>query len=241
MIFNQVVFNGTRLNEMYGIMITGIKEDLLPPISTKRVVIPNRVGSLYVRKELGEREIEITFEILASSYEERREIIDRLVMVLYTEDEKELILRDKRMYEASLEGSTEIEKMREDGVGSLIFLATDPIAYGEDVVELVSGGADFVNKGSFESKGVFTLTMSENSSYLKITRVDNGEFVYLEDSFVLGDVVVIDFIKEKITKNGSIINNKLSLDSDYFSLPSGEFSLGVSNGTGELIYKARWI
>jgi predicted phage tail component-like protein len=236
---NEVTFNNNDLNDY--LIVKRIKESILPPINTIRKTIPGRAGTRYVRKTLGERQIKIDVEIPASCFSSREETINTLASILYTEDEKELKLRDSKTYLASLDGNTDIENIVYNGVGTLSFIASDPIAYGEKITEEDISSEELTNNGNYPTTGKITITIGETLESLEVSLVGTGEHIYIDDDFVATDVVVIDLEAEYVTKNGYLIMNKLSIDSDFFKLPPGKFTITVSSGTADLEFRERWL
>lgn len=236
---HKVTFNNSDLNDY--LIVKRIKESILPPINTIRKTIPGRAGTRYVRKTLGERQIKIDVEIPASCFSSREETINTLASILYTEDEKELKLRDSKTYLASLDGDTNLENIVFHGAGTLIFIATDPIAYGELKTITDIAGKEILNTGTYPTKGKITIEIAEAAEELEVTLLNTGEFLYVEDDFATEDVIVIDLEQEYITKNGSSAMDKLYLESDFFELPVGEFELSVSSGTASLEFRERWL
>lgn len=236
---NEVTFNNNDLNDY--LIVKRIKESILPPINTIRKTIPGRVGTKHVRKTLGERRINIDFEIPASRFGSREETINTLASILYTEDEKELKLRNSKTYLASLDGNTDIENIVYNGVGTLSFIASDPIAYGETQTIEDIDGKEIFNGGNYPATGKIIIVIDEAAEGLEVTLLNTGEFLFIDDDFAATDVVVIDLEAEYITKNDYSVMDKLNLESDFFKLPAGEFEISVSSGTASLEFRERWL
>ncbi len=236
---NSVIFNDLNLSDYC--VIKSIKESILPPISTTRKTIPNRRGTKYIRKELGEKIIEIDIEIPANSFIGRQSIVDLMTPKLYTEEEKELILRGNRKYYASLDSETTLENLVFHGATTLVFLATDPLAYREIKTIDITSNPTIYNNGTYETTGVITIEVAEPISSLNITLQNTGEFVYVSHDFVVGDTILIDLEEEMVYKNGYSIMHDCILDSDFFNIPTGEFQISVSSGNATLEFTERWL
>ena len=209
---------------------------------TNRKKIPGKIGSTIIRKELGERIIDVTVEILADSYDERLDIVDEITNLLYTETDKELILRNKKKYKASIDGDTDISNLYTDGEVTLTFIASNPLAISLDKIEVEDiHNKTIINQGTYKTTGTITTTISSNVSNLKITLQNTGEYIYLEDNFKTDDVVEINLEDEFVKKNGNLIMDRLHFESDFFDIPIGEFTITISSGTGDLTYYERWL
>ena len=209
---------------------------------TNRKKLPGKVGSTIIRKELGERIIDVTVEILADSYDERLDIVDEITNLLYTETDKELTLRNKKKYKASIDGNTDISNLYTDGEVTLTFIASNPLAISLDKIEVEDiHNKTIINQGTYKTTGTITTTISSNVSNLKITLQNTGEYIYLEDNFKTNDVVEINLEDEFVKKNGNLIMDRLHFESDFFDIPIGEFTITISSGTGDLTYYERWL
>src|SRR5699024_8784027 len=215
-----------------------ISESVLPPILTNRKKIPGKIGSTIIRKELGERIIDVTVEILADSYDERLDIVDEITNLLYTETDKELTLRNKKKYKASIDGDTDISNLYTDGEVTLTFIASNPLAISLDKIEVEDiHNKTIINKGTYKTSGTITVTISSNVNHLKVTLQNTGEYIYLEDDFKANDEILIDLENEYIKKNGNLIMDKLYFESDFFNIPIGEFGITLSSGSGTLEFR----
>jgi len=209
---------------------------------TNRKKIPGKIGSTIIRKELGERIIDVTVEILADSYDERLDIVDEITNLLYTETDKELTLRNKKKYKASIDGDTDISNLYTDGEVTLTFIASNPLAISLDKIEVEDiHNKTIINKGTYKTSGTITVTISSNVNHLKVTLQNTGEYIYLEDDFKANDEILIDLENEYIKKNGNLIMDKLYFESDFFNIPIGEFGITLSSGSGTLEFRERWL
>lgn len=236
---NTVIFNGLNLND--NCIIKSIRESILPPISTTRKAIPGRRGTKYIRKELGEKIIEIDIEIPANSFVGRQSIVDLMTPKLYTQDEVELILRGDRKYFASLDSETLLENLVFHGATTLVFLATDPLAYGDTKTIDITSTPTVINGGTYPAAGTITVEITEPISSIDITLQNTGEFIYVSHDFVVGDMVLIDLEEEMVYKNGYSIMHDCYLESDFFDIPTGEFQISVSSGNATLEFTERWL
>lgn len=234
---NSATFNGLDLSEY--LIIKSIKESVLPPVSTVRRTIPGRIGSKYIEKTLGERIIEIDVEIQADSFNDRQDILDLIAPRLYTEEEKELTLRGKRKYYASIDSETPLDNLIYNGVTTLTFLATDPLAYGG--TKIFGIGSPMQNNGTHKTTGTITVKITAPTSLLTVKLVGTDKKITLGHDFIANDTVVIDLEGEKVYKNTHSIMADCYIESDFFDIPTGEFNISVSSGSATLRFKERWL
>lgn len=247
MLFNKVKFNGNYLNDIEGLYITGISEEILPPITSSRKRTPFKDGSLFVKKELGEREITINFEIYGDDREDTERVKRELAEKVFTREEKELQIRDEKIYLASLDGGTGLDKHKYDRVGSLYFIASNPIPYILEREKVLI--KDIVNpinyEGNYKTYPIFTFNSGAGNSGVKITNVGTGEYLELVGNVVEGSEIIVDFEREivEVVGIGTILNEQVALESDWFNLEVGNNDIKIEGieGNGIMVYKERWI
>lgn len=93
--------------------------------------------------------------------------------------------------------------------------------------------------GSYETRPVITCRPGGSVSFLKLTNMDTGEFVQINESLTSSSEVVIDMAKEQVTVGGQ--NHAVTYESDYFALQPGRNSLRLSSGTGTIEWTERHI
>ena len=209
---NSVIFNDLNLSDYC--VIKSIKESILPPISTTRKAIPGRRGTKYIRKELGEKIIEIDVEIPAVGFGDRQSTIDEITPKLYTQDEMELILRGDRKYYASLDSETLLENLVFHGATTLVFLATDPLAYGDTKTIDITSAPAVINGGTYPATGTITVEITEPISSIDITLQNTGSI------FLLLTICCRRYHpnrprKRMVYKNGYSIMHDCYLESDF--------------------------
>jgi len=236
-----MTFNDINISEIAKIL--RVRHTLLPPIFNLAKRIPGQNGTKHIRTELGERFIDVELGVRKANKTELREFCRNLAGILYTEEPKKLYLRDEqdKYYLAKLNGSTPISEFHGLGRVTLQFLCSDPLAYGELKTLTNISGNTLINNGTYPAKGIITITMADAAEDLEVTLLNTGEFLYIDDNFDAGDVVVIDLEKEHVTKNGYSAMPNLYLESDFFEIPVGEFEIEISNGNGILEFRERWL
>lgn len=233
-----VYFNGKDLSEL--LYIKDIYESIMAPLTVDKLKLNNGIGSHFIRQTLEERTIEITAEFIADTLEERREKIDELARILYTEKTVELVLDGERKYQAVFEGDSNISNQRWDGSLSLKFIAPNPIAYGNRVFIPIQSGKSYYNAGTYQTRGVITITATASTV---IARLINGQsYEYVKVTGVnVGESVEIDMGNEVVKVNGTVSMKKMDALGDFFPLKPGNFKIEISGGSAVLRFAERWL
>jgi predicted phage tail component-like protein len=236
-----IIFNGYDFSN--DIRVTNINRSLLPPISVISSEIVGRAGSIFQKKKIQAGVIPVDFVVVQNTLINLRTKARYLAGKLNTEEPKELYFKDEpdKYIKAIVSDNTSLEETLAVGQGTINFYCPEPIYFGNLVTEVLTNGDIYTNEGTYEAKGIITITITSNVSYLEVTSLKTGEFIYLEDNFVVGDVIEIDLTTEKVTKNGNSIMTKVYLTSDFFSIPVGDYEINISNGNGSLVYESRWL
>lgn len=229
--------------------ILDIRRGILPPLQNNIKKIPGRAGIIIANQDskgniIEEDIIEVDIELMENSKSLLRSKIREVAFKLLGTKEDKLILPDEPdKYDlAILTGDTKLKEIYTIGSTTLKFLRSEAISYGDIALEPLDGLLS-TNNGTYESKGIITVQFNSNSSYLEITLLDTGEFLYLEHDFIAGDEVIIDLEKESIRKNGVLIMEYLYLESDFFFIPVGDYEINIKpiNVTASLSYIERWL
>lgn len=236
---NEVIFNGLRLNDY--MIVKSIKESIMPSISNNTKDIPLKRGSKYINKKLDSKIIQVDFEIQANSFTARESLLDTINNKLYTEEEEVLKLRGNRYYYASLDGSTDLNNLVTNGEGSMTFLATDPIKFGQSKSINLSGTTTINVAGTYKTDIYLTYNFTNATSYIIFTDLPSGKYVRIDHDFKEGDVLIIDFKdKWKARKNGNVIAEDIYITSDFFQLKKGNNRLNTTTPC-TLDYIERWL
>ena len=236
-----MIYNDIDL-EQY-IKVLKISKSVLPTMENILKEIPGKPGAIVARTKLKPIQISVEVEVKGSSKEDLNTIIRELARILYTEDARQLQLPNEldKYYMAKLEGDTALEEILNYGRTVLRFICPDPVAYGKLVKVNLNNNTRIYNNGTYPSKGIIKIEITEETDHLEVTLLNTGEFLYIDDNFDTGDIVVIDLEKEYITKNGHSAMPNLYLESDFFEIPVGEFEITISNGNGILEFRERWL
>ncbi len=236
-----MIYNDIDL-EQY-IKVLKISKSVLPTMENILKEIPGKPGAIVARTKLKPIQISVEVEIKGPSKEGLNTIIRELAGMLYTEGTGQLRLPNEldKYYMAKLEGDTALEEILNYGRTVLRFICPDPVAYGNKISISDIDGKTILNKGTAPAKGIITVNMTATSSFLEITLLNTGEFLYIEDDFNVGDIVVVDLNAEHITKNDYSAMPNLYLESDFFEMPVGEFEISVSSGKADIEFRERWL
>lgn len=238
-----ITFKGKTSKEM-GVIIREVEHSILPGTDPKTVTLESRHGALDFGRVFNVRTIDVTMGITGKTLEEVRDKARQVASWLDSEQLEPLIdsFEPTKQYFARVDGETAVKPEHLYEEFTVSFLIPNPFAssIALSTHNLVTNGTTNVNvNGTFKVKPIVTINVTGTASSLSITNgTDN---LILVDSFVSGDVVVIDCDTGKITVNGSLANI-LTLDSDFISLSPGTNKLTTSSGgTFKVQYNALWL
>lgn len=236
-----MIYNGIDLEQFFKVLKIG--KSVLPTIENILKEIPGKPGAIVARTKLKPIQISVEVEVKGPNKEGLNTIIRELAGMLYTEGTRQLRLPNEldKYYMAKLEGDTALEEIFNYGRTVLRFICPDPVAYGKLVKVNLNNNTRIYNNGTYPSKGIIKIEITEETDHLEVTLLNTGEFLYIDDNFDVGDIVVIDLEKEYVTKNGYSAMPNLYLESDFFELPVGDFEITISNGNGILEFRERWL
>lgn len=234
MIFNNIDFSDSFIVE-------NISRSILPPISTKTVKISGKVASKFIKNELGELNIDVGIRIVAKDRKELQEKTRALATKLYSDQPQKLYLDDEpeKYYLAIPTGNTGLKKLGMTGATILSFYCPNSLVYGETKSLNIIG--NIFNAGTYQTAGTITIEITEAIDHIEATLVDTGEYVRVDHDFIIGDTVTIDLENEMVYKNGFSIMEDCHLESDFFSIPTGEFLISVNTGNATLEFTERWL
>lgn len=104
----------------------------------------------------------------------------------------------------------------------------------------VNLGDQGYNEGTYNTPGLITVNLSEAATSLEVKLQETGEKVRIEDSLKNADIIEIDLEAETVKKNGQLIQEKVTLESDFFKIPAGPFKITTTEGTGTVKFRERW-
>lgn len=231
-----MIFNGIDFSPFMKIL--EIKRSLIPGVLTYSTKIQGKDGARQTGpSELKEAFIEVKLELKNNGEETAENFFRSIAGKLYTKEEKPLTFKNEpeKHYMAKLEGNSNFQKVGEYGIVKLTFIASTPLAYGLEKTKPVN--ATFINQGTYESFGKITLTAPTGAS---LTIGNGTKQLELKYSFTGTQTIVVDLEKQFITMNGASAMKYLTLESDFFTIPSGSVLINT-NGEGTVTFTERWL
>jgi predicted phage tail component-like protein len=220
------------------------------PINTgiqhKTIKIPGMAGVHDIRTELAPKYFEFEFAIKEQDETTMQAKLNEFVAFLCDDTGRPRDIKlifdyePDKYYTVKLNNMIDPERIRGFSRFSVSFVASDPYKYAispakVDLVNVI------YNRGNCKTTGIITIQITEETDHIKVTLLNTGEFLYIEDDFDTGDIVVVDLEKEHITKNSVSAMPNLYLESDFFEIPVGEFEISVNSGDGVLKFRERWL
>ena len=234
--------------------ITNITDRVLPLLEVSSVNIRGRAGVTRGSKDLGTREIIVTFNIDADTEQQMRERARWLANeFLYTDGPAEFYqYRNPDVYYLA-EVSTGGELREESILGTranlqVVFTCYNSLALSVDTTRhtwaTVSGvGATFTNNGYTTFP---TITFRVTSALTEIRLSMNGQEMLLQGAGLVsnGDIIVIDSEAGTITRNGVRFINRLTPSSRFPIIRKGLNNLSITQSTItdiNITYQERWL
>jgi predicted phage tail component-like protein len=208
--------------------VVKVTRSILPPSQNKFLEMDGKPGALFLSKKHGIKKIEVEVAIISGTLRgDIRDIADWLDADQPSEftasDEPDLLDY------AILDGDTDVDEIYEAGFGTITFLCPDPYSRRWEVTESLVAGANSVwYDGTAPTYPVITATFSTAKTFFEIS---NGvDKVRIEGSLSTTTTLVIDFNTGKVTLNGTLNQQTITLDSDFFSIKKGTNTITVSSG-----------
>ncbi len=236
-----MIYNGFDFSPWFKTKL--ITRSLLPEYDVETQDIPYLPGERVMHVKLKPLPLKVLAEWRARPSDDmaalRRIMAARLVCLkeapLYLDDERHLGV----YYMAMLTSPNELDTLWHTGSAELDFTAYDPIAYGAKRSGAVGYSTTLTVGGSFETRPVITCKPGGSVSYLKLTNMDTGEFVQINENLNSSASVVIDMEEQHVTVNGQ--THAPTYESSFFPLHPGRNSLRLSSGTGTIEWTERHI
>lgn len=224
-------------------------------VSFFRISSPNAERSLYehsqipgarlISSRIGVRKIQIGFSFEKGSLEELDSFKHEIYQTFFHSDEYKVV-RD--MYPGNYlmalqEGEYDIQNVTgTDGEFEIELTMLDPFIYGSRKEITLIGQA--IDLGPGEYWPTITAKFTTAASSFKVTHQETGKFVEVKYGFVVGDLLVIDFNKRKVTINNNVRMTAFTLKSRFFKLVPFTNQLTVSPYTAatvKLLYEPKSI
>lgn len=164
------------------VLVNKLTNSLLPEVTQKTIKVPGRWGLYDFGNEVGVREIEMEYTIVASDSVDLRAKAREFANWLYYDEAKPLIIMEEpdKTYYAKVTGNTEVEEILRLGQGTVTFTCYDPFAYGDEkTVDLVAEEGEAVevtNEGDSETYP--TLHFEFNDSTTEFTVLCGERYLY---------------------------------------------------------------
>jgi len=217
---------------------------ILPPLSSRLLTVPDRVGAYDFGVEIGTREIAVDVTINGASLEDLRAKVREIAAWLFHKDVKPLVFSDEpdKTYYARVAGSTDLDQIVTHGQGTITFLCPDPHAEGMNRSQTIVSGDTITNSGTIEVYPVVTVMFPAAATNLKL--IKGFEQVYIKSSFAAGDVLVLDHKKALVTLNGSPSMPTIDLSTVFFPLDVGGTVLTFEPNASvsvQVDFKEKWL
>lgn len=220
--------------------ITSFTFSVLPEITLKQVVVPNKIGVIDNGINFGAIAYQFDFILLKKVKED--DVLD------YIDEFKKWARGDKwkesqlvfdsqptRYLMGRVANNIELKDMFIAGEGSFTITCADPIKY--DLVETSKASTSnvvTVNYTSLEKATTkFEITLSSDCTNIIITHKETKEVTSLLGSFKTGQKIIIDSDKKSVKLNDVVSMKLVNLENDWLYLEEGTntFTLTTSVGT----------
>lgn len=241
-----ILFNGiSSEEEQFGIeTIIDVRRQILPATRDATLRIPGRDGVFDFGRDYRSREIRIELLMAADTVEGLRDKVRHIADWLNVKEAKPLIFSDEpdKRYMARPTGGVRLEQIINSGLAQVNFLLPD--VYAESTEEQTTGSTG-VNEGTVETSCVIEVELLSHTTegYLKVILNETGEEIIVHHYFQAGDILEIDTAKRLVKINGEDERPLVDVDSIFFKLPPGNFSIVTDHEQTSVTvkYRHRWI
>jgi predicted phage tail component-like protein len=235
-----ITYNG--ISSLGFLKVTEVRRSVLPPSTNKVLEVDGRSGALFISKKHGMKKIEVDVAIVSESDTDLRADVRAIADWLDADKPEALVCSDEpdKTDYAILDGETNLKEVVKYGFGTLIFICPDPYSEGASQTKnLVAGTSTLTYDGTAPVYPTMTVSFDSDQPFFEITK--ETDKVKCTFNFTTSTTLVINFDTGKITVNGTLNQQTLSLDSEFFALTKGSNSLTVSTGAVVVVsYKDRF-
>lgn len=139
----------------------------------------------------------------------------------------ELVISDEpdKFYSARINSSSEIKDQLFYGEGTLEFIVPSGYSYTKTGATYTGNNTaktlTVINAGTVDYYPLLSYTFTSNlTGTLRFTNNTTGDSLSVTGTFVIGDILLIDFQNMTVKKNGTITMSILDYTSKFFSLPN---------------------
>ncbi len=236
-----LTFNG-RNNEDADFDIESVMRLDRPLAPSHRAIvkqITGRAGAYFFKKVRNPKIIPIRIAIKSQSVEAKQTAIRNISDWLDTEEPQELIFGDEpEKRDMAILIDEVIPDHRSPFFAYIDILMINYDSYSEGTATKSASP----NSGNLKTPVKLTATINTDTSSLKITLNQTGEFLQIDMSLLEEDEVVFDNGSHSVEISEIDIRNKLTVESVWFMLPKGIFSFSVepADTTLEIEFRERW-
>lgn len=168
--YNKVSFADINLHDYFRIL--EIKRSVLPPITNFSKEIPGVDGEFFTGTKYGARKITLSCAVLSTDKEDYMDAIKNIAFILDVKTPSVLIMGDDEdvFYYAKIEGSTDLDKIKNMGTFELNFICYDPYGYSveEDVFESEDNKKIYIeNSGTTDANPNIKVSFNNSAHFLQ--------------------------------------------------------------------------
>ncbi len=229
-------FGGTDLSGL--LLVTDVTRLVAPSRRYTQTTVPGMDGSHVSGGMLDAYELSVSCVVLATDETGTEETRRALSAALAAGEQWLTLPGDGLRRKARYKGGSSLDGLSRNPTVTLVFLVSDPVAYGAGHTASVgTAGVRIDAGGTYKARPMVTCKPPAGS-YWTLTNVSTGEFVRVEASFNGSQAVVLDMASERCTVNGA--DWPVTLSSDFFAI-EGEQRLMTSGGTATIEWEERWL
>ena len=234
-----LTYNGVLLDDVIdGYTTINVDGRGLFSPSLNVVTVPGKDGGFVLDQQYPPKQITVYFLLKAFQDKVFRERLNKLHALLKSEEDVKFSFGDEKGYRLGrLSEVTNPPYNQNAGVGSFVLYCQKPFLYSDNKERNFTGSTSTIKDIEVDS---LTITCDAPADNLKITDKKTGAQLLVLESFSEGDIVLIDFQNNRITKNKANITQKVDFTKSTFTAfkhPSGlELELSIES-PATLVYR----
>lgn len=235
-----MIFNGVTFDDFS--VIEYVRRHLMP---SRNVNILNTGGlkNHFIGVEHGMASVEVDIRVISKRREDVHDIYNIMATALAVDKPMPIYLRDEpgKFNMAIVSGDTELHNFLHTGFVTVVFDLPDPYLYNTEIRKLINvNNTSIINRGGAASDGFITIRMTGATNQLVVRLKDDPRTITIKYAFKTNDIVLIDLESEDVWLNNTTYLAS-TLDSDFFQIPPGFFSVNTNTGVLDLEYRERWL
>lgn len=205
------------------IIVTSLKNEIMPRITYTAVKVPHRPGMLGVDKTHDARTITVTFELNGKSAQKNAALAHQLAVWAESDEAGQIMLDDQpeRIYMGLLSNATEADYAEPWPEVTLTFTCDNPYGFASEPTQ-ANVGSLVLYEGDIDVWPVITFVSTQDLTSAQW--YDGTHIIRLDDpgyTIRAGHTIVIDNANRFVTDNGESIMHYLTLASDWMYLKRG--------------------